>query len=147
VLLHANCTQAQIEKAQILYLQTEQTQNLKEQIDLLFQALKACYSAEIEANYLILKAEESDDVSNKIGYYKEALVSISRFQDRALILVHQDRINGILAELYEPIDKDISKIYWSKVRQKGDGISNFEYIVYLFGFLLLIWGILGVFRK
>ena len=148
VLLHANCTQAQIKKAQTLYAQTEQTQNPKEQIALLFNALNTCYSAEIEANYLILKAEESDEVLKKIGYYKEALVSISMFKDRALILVHQDRLNGLLAKLYEPIDEDIAKVYWSKVRDKKREKNNlFGYGFALFFVFLMGWGIWGFFRN
>jgi len=146
--LALSCTPQQIEQAQALYNQTEQTQNPKEQIELLSKALNLCYSAEIEANYLILKAEEEREINQKIGYYKEALISISKFQERELILLYQDEINMILANLYEPIDKDIAKMYRSKVRSKIEEKSRrFEYGVYLLFSLLLIWAFWGVFRK
>ena len=148
VYLQANCTPQQIEQAQSLYNQTEQTQNPKEQIELLSNALNSCYSAEIEANYLILKAQEERDTQQKISYYKQALISISKFQERELILGYQDKLNMILANLYEPIDSEIAKMYKSKVRSKTEEKSKrFEYGVYLFFFLLLLWGFWGVFRK
>ena len=148
VYLQANCTPQQIEQAQALYNQTEQTQNPKEQIELLSKALNLCYSAEIEANYLILKAEEERDINQKIGYYKEALISISKFQEQELILLYQDEINMILANLYEPIDSEIAKMYRSKVRSKIEEKSRrFEYGVYFLFSLLFLWAFWEIFRK
>ena len=146
VSLWGNCTQEQKIQAQTLYAETEQSQSKKEQIALLYQALNSCYSAEIEANYLILKAEESSEVNQKIGYYKKALLSLSLFQDKELLLKHQDTLNSILAKLYEPIDKEVAKLYRSKVR---GGVDNevFRYGLYFVVFLLLFWVVFTLFKK
>ena len=146
VSLQANCTQEQKTQAQTLYAKTEQSQSKKEQIALLYQALNSCYSAEIEANYLILKAEESREVNQKIGYYKKALLSLSLFQDKELLLKHQDTLNSILAKLYEPIDKEVAKLYLSKVRGGGDN-EVFRYGLYFVVFLLLFWVVFTLFKK
>ena len=147
--LWSNCTQPQIQKAQTLYNQVEQTQNPKEQIEFLLEALGSCYSAEIEANLFILQAQNSEDVLQEISYYKQALVSISKFQEQNLILGYQNELNLILANLYEPIDEEISKIYRSKVlgvniKEKS---KRFEYGVYFLFFLLIAWAFLEFFRK
>ena len=149
VSLQANCTQEQKIQAQTLYAKTEQSQSKKEQIELLYQALNSCYSAEIEANYLILKAEESSEVNQKIGYYKKALLSLSLFQDKELLLKHQDTLNLILSRLYEPIDKEVAKLYRSKVRGGGDNEDSevFLYGVYSFISLFLFWSIFYLVKK
>ena len=146
--LWANCTNKQITQAQTLYTQATETQSKKEQINFLYSALGFCYSAEIEANFLILKAEDEVKMMEKINYYKKALLSISKFQDKNLLLQNQDELNLILSKLYAPIDIEISKEYKNKVRRYVNKENLlFKYLFLLMIFLVVFWGIINLLNK
>jgi len=113
------------------------------------EALDVCYSAEIEANMLIVKAQNQIEIEKKIAYYKEALLSISKFSDKELLIIEQNKLNQILAELYETIDEEISKIYYLKVsnrlpsatsEKKHEWFYILVFVLFLYIFLTLFGG-------
>jgi len=141
LLLYANCTEQQMQQAQDLYNEAR-----------FEEALRACYSAEIEANMLIVKAEEQVDVHKKIAYYKEALIAISKFSNKEVLVVEQNRLNELLFTLYTPINQEVANIYRAKIQKKSETLksepsSMTKYIFYLIFSLLIFWGFLGVFKK
>jgi len=113
------------------------------------EALAVCYSAEIEANMLIVKAQNQIEIEKKIAYYKEALVAISKFSDKELLLMEQNKLNQILAELYEPIDEETSRIYYLKVssrlppapsKKKHEWFYVLALLLFLYLFFILFGG-------
>jgi len=144
-LLLANCTQEQITTSNNLYQKADQSTNPQQQIKLLKASLKSCYAPEIEASLLILQAQESNNTTQKIEFYKKSLVSISNFQDTNLLFEYQCQINRTLSTLYKNIDKEVSAIYLEKAlalcstqRKK----RNYWWVG-LFFVLLIGWGILN----
>jgi len=84
----------------------------------------------------------------KINYYKKALLSVSKFQDKNLLLKNQDELNLILSKLYEPIDIEISKEYKNKVRGYVNEESLlFKYLFLLMIFLVIFWGIRNILQN
>lgn len=113
------------------------------------EALKECYSAEIEANMLIVQAQNQIEVEQKIAYYKEALIAISKFFDKELLLVEQNKLNQILAELYEPVDEELSRVYYLKVSNRLAPTSSEKkhewfYVVVI---VLFVYIFSGFFKK
>ncbi|HHB93772.1 MAG TPA: hypothetical protein ENK88_01310 [Campylobacterales bacterium] len=115
IFLYANCSYQDIRDSDRLYYQSNQTNNPTQQIALLKRSLRYCYSPEIEANLLIIQAQQAQEPIIKIEYYKEALVSISNFSDQKILCQEQNQLNQILSKLYKPIDKEISIIYAKKI--------------------------------
>ena len=84
----------------------------------------------------------------KINYYKKALLSVSKFQDKNLLLQNQDELNLILSKLYTPIDIEISKEYKNKVRRYVNKENLlFKYLFLLMIFLVVFWGIINLLNK
>jgi len=146
--LLANCSSQNIERSDQLYKQANQEPNATKQILLLEMSLTACYAPEIDSSLLMIKAEMSDDAYQKISYYKELLGVINDFENKESAFKIQNHCNEKLAELYKPIDQEVSNIYRSKVyflKQKEK--SNFKYIIYALFSLLFLWGFSGFFKK
>ncbi len=110
------------------------------------EALEACYSAEIEANLLIVKAEEAMDIQKKIAYYKEALIAISKFSDKEVLVEEQNRLQLILSELYKPIDQEVSNIYQEKAEPQTTKEKNYLPWI-LIPLLLFIWAFWDFLKK
>lgn len=138
--LYANCTQKQMQTAQSLYNEAR-----------FEEALNVCYSAEIEANALMVKAEEALDIEKKIAYYKEASIAISKFSDQEVLVAEQKRLQKILSKLYAPINQEISETYSEKVRkissEKKEESSTFKYIIYTLFLLIILWSFQPLFKK
>ncbi len=146
--LLANCSPQNIEHSDQLYEQANQEANFTKQIGLLEQSLKACYAPEIDASLLMIKIETTNNIYQKIAYYKELLGVIDNFENREEAFTIQNRCNLKLSQLYKPIDQEVSNIYRSKVYDLNHKEkSSFKYDVFVFFFLLLLWGFWGIFRK
>ena len=112
------------------------------------KALKACYSAEIEANILIIKAENEADIEKKIAYYKDALISISKFSDKEVLIAEQNKLQKILSELYKPINQEVSDAYRDKVRTVYKEKEEKNYLPWIISIaLLLLWASWDLLRK
>lgn len=145
--LSANCSQKQIREAEVFYTEALKNNEPKKQIELLKESLSNCYAPEIEATLLIIQAQESTTTKEKIGFYKNALVPISNFEESKIVIEHQCEINEILFDLYKNIDKEVSIIYKNKVSalcvpKKKE--SDYFWII-LFFILLFVWGIWNIF--
>ena len=147
-LLFANCSSQDIERSDKFYNQANQEPNVINQTVLLEKSLKACYAPEIDSSLLMIRAETTNDVYKKIDYYKKILGVITNFENKEEALNIQNSCNLRLSELYEPIDKEVSNIYRSKVYHlKQKKKSNFRYILYALFSLLILWAFLGFFKK
>ena len=148
-LLASICTKESIVKSNQLYKQADNEYNKTRQIELLENALNACYAPEIEASLLVVKAETSTDIHKQIAYYTDVLGLLSDFGDVSKAIYFQNIYNLKLAILYEPIDKETSDDYRRRGRdtQSKEKSKRFEYGVYFLFILLLGWSIFGVFRK
>ena len=149
--LWATCTQEQIAQSERLYTKANQAQTALEQIELLQVSLERCYAPEIEASLLILQAQQAKTIEEKIAYYKQALIPISMFSDKHLLIQEQNKLNKILYKLYTPIDKEIADVYRKKVividNKQKEKSKHFEYGIYLLFSLLFLWAFWEIFRK
>jgi len=112
------------------------------------KALESCYSAEIEANILIIKAEDEVDIQKKIAYYKDALISVSKFSDEEVLVVEQNKLQKVLSKLYKPIDQEVSDAYKDKVRTVYKEKQEQNYLPWIVSIvLLLLWASWDLLRK
>jgi succinate dehydrogenase hydrophobic anchor subunit len=149
--LHAECGLDEQKISNDYFTKANQAKSKTEQLTLLQNSLNGCFSYEVAFYLFNLKAEQEPEIEQKIAFYDQALEYLSNIETRKReVLREQNRINTLLAKLYAPTSKGVSDIYQKKVRQEVEGKSKSSlpnYLVYLFVFLLLAWGILGIFRK
>ena len=152
VLLMADCSQLQIEKAKELYADSMQESNMTQKIAILENAIGYCPFPEIEVTQFYFKAEKSSETSEKLIFYRQALVAVSDFDDEVLLKEEQKRLNLIIGDLTKEKDKRLSDIFRKKVEYKeldrrGERREAFTYgFMGLFS-LLLLWVVFTLFKK
>jgi len=146
--LYATCSHENVAQAKVSYMEAMKAKTQKSKIKHLQKALGYCYSAEIEANLFILKAEQNSDVNTQIRYYKKSLISVSQFKNRHLIVSYQNDINLKLATLFEHKNTQISNIYKSKHMKllQEEYTEHYVWIYFIFT-LLFLWGIYKSIKK
>ena len=152
VLLMADCSQLQIEKAKELYADSMQESNMTQKIAILENALDYCPFPEIEVTQFYFKAENSSDIFEKLIFYKQALVAVSDFDDEMSLKEEQRRLNLIIGTLTKEKDKKLSDIFRKKVEYKEFDKKKEETEAFTYGFialfsLLLLWVVFTLFKK
>lgn len=154
--LLANCNLQNIERSDKLYEKAYQEPNITKKILLLEASLKACYAPEILSYLLMIRVEISDDVYQKISYYKEILGVVVDFENKEKALKIQNHCNLKLSQLYKSINKEVSNIYKKKAEaqntlKRAKPTNYLPWIsISLLLFLWVFWDLLkklGIFLK
>ena len=152
ILLQANCIKENEEKSNELFYKANQEEVKTKQLALLKSSLEECFSYEVAYSVYNLEGEMSLDIEEKIKLYNQALESLSLIrQNDKMVLAEQNRLNLLIAKLYEPIDKKMSTIYKSKVEAisipKKDSSSHLKYILFSLFLLFILWSLQPLFKK
>jgi len=143
IFLQANCTQKNIQKSDKLFYKATQTKSSVEQIELLEDALEACFSYELEVSLLGLKVEQSSSKEEKLKLYDQILESLSQIENNdALVKAQQKKVNRAIALLYKKENPELSMVYEQKAdaqeRDKAKSLKDYT-LWMLFVFLLFVY--------
>ena len=152
IYLLADCSPLEIKKAKELYNKSMQESNMTQKIEILERAIGYCPFPEIEVTQFYFKAENSSETSEKLIFYRQALVAVSDFDDEVLLKEEQKRLNLIIGDLTKEKDKRLSDIFRKKVEYKeidkrGERREAFTYGFMGFFFFLLLWVVFTLFKK
>ena len=143
IFLNANCNKTEAKEANELFYEATQTEVIREQLSLLEESLKLCFTYEAELTLLNLQAEQEPNKKKKLKLYDQALESLSHINNNdALVLSEQARINKLIAKIYEKNSPLLSNIYRKKAEaqkevESEDSTNYFWWIVSIV--LLLLW--------
>lgn len=149
--LHASCNEIEAKKANELFYEASQAKAISEQIVLLEDSLKLCFTYEVELTLFKLQAEQEEDKEKKLKLYDKALESVSQIKNNDdLVLREQNRINYMIGELHLANEPLIADVY----RRKADAqkeVEEKEQKSYLFWIVsivaLLLWAFWDLLRK
>ena len=145
--IYANCSLYEQELSDNYYDKARLSQNITKQIAWLKKAENYCSAPEIKTTLLLMKAKNSHDQNTQIAFYKQALVSVSQFENYDLLQHEQKRINLFLAKLLQSDEPLLAQTYKQKALQNPqDKKSSHLWVWILFGSLLL-WAIAGSLKR
>jgi hypothetical protein len=151
ILLQANCTKENEEKADELFYEASQENTILRQIELLETALKVCFSYELEVSLLTLKVKQSSSDVEKLKLYDTLLESVSKIKNNdTLVKAYQKSVNKAIGLVHKKENPELSIVY----EQKADAQEIVEekeiqgYVGWiLFFFALLLYPFLDLFKK